>query len=183
MNKKIKLFQKIISLSIHAFFFLFLFFLNLLGISHFFFEHENIIKYSFINYYRVASGSMEPNIKKNDIVIVRKMKNKEYSKELKTRWKAGKEGEIIIFKADKTKEPDIIIHRVVKFDEEKQQLTTKGDNNENEDNWSINRDQIIAIYCFKIPTWGQFIFFLIFIIYFSSSIFWPKKEFFYNEKK
>ena len=90
----------------------------------------------------IATGSMYPNIKVGDVVIVDR--NKDY-KDLKV-------GEVIAYKYSKV----VIVHRlcdkvVVKDD---YYFYTKGDNNEDKDNYIIYPDTIIGNVKLKIPYLG-----------------------------
>ncbi len=92
----------------------------------------------------IGSGSMEKEIEVGDVVIVKKLSEKE-KLELEV-------GEILVFKRDDI----IVVHRIVEienFDDELR-IITKGDNNENNDNWVVVNDDIIGTTSFKIKYIG-----------------------------
>lgn len=82
--------------------------------------------------YRVATGSMEPNLRINDVVIIKKQDNYTIN-------------DIVTYK----KNGNYITHRIVQ--ENKDVITTKGDNNNSEDE-SILKNDIVGkvIYRFKL---------------------------------
>ena len=82
--------------------------------------------------YRVATGSMEPNLRINDVVIIKKQENYTIN-------------DIVTFK----QRGNYVTHRIVK--ENKNEITTKGDNNNSEDE-SILKEDIVGkvIYTFKL---------------------------------
>jgi len=90
----------------------------------------------------IGSGSMYPQIKIGDVVIVEKLENK---KELQV-------GDIAVFKYHDV----TIVHRIVKVIESDKEnyYYTKGDDNENEDNYIVYEDMIVAKVLFKIPYIG-----------------------------
>lgn len=92
-----------------------------------------------LSVYRVVSGSMEPNIRVNDLVIVNSHSN-------------IKENDIVTYENNGS----YITHRIVKIDKEK--IITKGDANNTEDN-PIKRNQIKGkvIYVFSISLFINFI--------------------------
>lgn len=87
---------------------------------------------------------MEPNLKKNDVVFVKKCNEEEL-----------KEGDIIAFK----KEAETITHRIVeiKSDNNNNKYITKGDNNKVVDNFEIDYEQIYGKVIFKIEKFGKFV--------------------------
>ena len=91
----------------------------------------------------IATGSMEPNIKKGDIVMVKKI-NKNYD-QLKV-------GDILVFKYEKY----IIVHRInrIVYNDGDYRFYTKGDANNDEDKFEIINDNIIGTTNFKIPYLG-----------------------------
>lgn len=97
-------------------------------------------------YYSLAigSGSMEPNIKVGDVVIIEKLKENELDK--------IKEGTILVFKeSDK-----VVVHRVIEVIKENNtyQFKTKGDHNDTEDNWVVDKKDVIGLATLKIPYVG-----------------------------
>ena len=96
----------------------------------------------YFRYYMVAvaSGSMEPKLSKGDVVIIDKKFNK------------CNKGDIIAYYYEKK----IIIHRVYKIIKTDNEyfIYTKGDANNNYDNYKITNDMIVGIVKFKIPLVG-----------------------------
>ena len=91
----------------------------------------------------IASGSMEPNIHKGDIVIIEKTKN--YNK-IKT-------GDVLAYNYNNK----IIVHRVYDLQEieGRYYFVTKGDANNNIDNLIIEEDMIVGVVNFRIPYAGM----------------------------
>ena len=91
----------------------------------------------------VASGSMTPSILKGDIVVIEKIDG-DFSK--------LKKGQVIAYKYDNI----VIVHRLINIIEEKgtYYFYSKGDANDEEDNWVINEDMIIGVVNVKIPYLG-----------------------------
>ena len=94
----------------------------------------------------IASGSMHPEFNKGSIVIIERVDDKynNYSKLTK--------GEIIAYKAEK----EIVVHRLIRIVKADNEVFyyTKGDANTNEDNYPIEKENIIGIVRFKIPYIG-----------------------------
>lgn len=110
-----------------------------------------IVVYFVSGYFRyyalaIASGSMHPVFDRGSVVITEQVKDKydNYNK--------LKEGEIIAFKADKI----IVVHRIIRIVNIGDEVFyyTKGDANEEEDNYLIKKENIIGIVRFKIPYIG-----------------------------
>ncbi len=91
----------------------------------------------------VRSGSMEPKIGVGSVVIVRESPSKQY-----------KIGEIISFKYDSS---TIITHRVTSVLDSPSGILykTKGDANEEEDNWVVKQKDVIGKNYFTIPEFGK----------------------------
>ena len=91
----------------------------------------------------IASGSMSPKIKKGDIVIVEKIKDK---------YQEIKEKDIIAYEYNGT----IIVHRVEKIINLNgiYYFYTKGDANNSLDNYSIDQSMIIGVVRMNIPYIG-----------------------------
>lgn len=91
----------------------------------------------------VASGSMEEEISKGDVVIVEKIYDK---------YDELKEGQVIAYKY----EGIIVVHRIVKILKEdgKYYIYTKGDANNMQDNYVVNQENVIGIVNIKIPFVG-----------------------------
>ncbi len=97
-------------------------------------------------YYVLAIGSesMEPNINKGDVVIVEKLDSEEK--------RTLKVGEVLVYKHNDM----VIVHRIVKIKEYNNKLyfNTKGDNNGEEDSWTIDEELVIGRASLKIPYLG-----------------------------
>ena len=110
-----------------------------------------IIIYFVSGYFRyyalaIASGSMHPVFDRGSVVVTEQVNDKydNYNK--------LKEGEIIAFKAEK----NIVVHRLIRIVNigDEVYYYTKGDANEEEDNYLIKKENIIGIVKFKIPYIG-----------------------------
>lgn len=110
-----------------------------------------IIIYFVSGYFRyyalaIASGSMHPVFDRGSVVIVEQVNDKydNYNK--------LKEGEIIAFKAEK----NIVVHRLIRIVNTGNEVYyyTKGDANNDEDDYLIKTENIIGIVRFKIPYVG-----------------------------
>ena len=88
-------------------------------------QKKDYVSYFGYTTFNITSGSMEPTIYVDDYVFV-KLNNKNIKK-----------GDIITFKTNDT----IITHRIVKID--KDTITTRGDNNNVDDN-PIKRNEVIG---------------------------------------
>lgn len=99
----------------------------------------------YFHYYAIAiaSGSMYPQIKKGDVVIIEKISDNYDTLEV---------GNVIAFKYNDV----IIVHRIVNIISEKDEyyFYTKGDANNNADNFAISEDMIIGIVNYKVPYIG-----------------------------
>lgn len=100
----------------------------------------------FFRYYAitVGSGSMSPYIKRGDVVIVKKLKQKEF--------KNIKIGDVLIYKHDNI----IVIHRLVEMKKLNNETyyITKGDHNISKDSYLIKMEDIVGIKVFRIPFIG-----------------------------
>lgn len=96
----------------------------------------------------VLSGSMETEIYKGDLVIVKKIDAKDL-----------KENDIIAFRDD---ENYVVTHRIVEKTENNGniQFITKGDNNNIKDDGYVVASQIEGIYKFKIAGLGNVVMFM-----------------------
>lgn len=99
----------------------------------------------YFHYYAIAiaSGSMHPEIKKGDVVVIEKVSNNYDTLAI---------GDIIAFKYNDV----IIVHRIVNIVSENDEyyFYTKGDSNNNVDNFAISEDMIIGIVNYKVPYIG-----------------------------
>ena len=93
----------------------------------------------------IASGSMSPEIKKGDAVIIEKLSNKKIS-ELK-------KGDIIAYKYSDV----LIIHRIEKIEiaGDKYYFYTKGDANSDIDEWIVEDNMIVGKINLIIPYLGK----------------------------
>ncbi|WP_210352277.1 signal peptidase I [Texas Phoenix palm phytoplasma] len=149
------------------------FYLFLINFCNLFFSHEITMKFLFFNFYRVNSGSMEPLIKVNDLVLVRKISNKEFNN-LKA---SSEDGDIIVFKvkengfssSDKNNEMNII-HRVIDKNLKEKFVQTKGDANTNIHDWEkkIFYNQVIGKHILNFPFYKIFslLIFVLFLLIF-----------------
>ena len=115
--------KKIIYVIVTSIIFTMLFF-NILSIYH--------VSFAGMQLFKVSSGSMEPVIKVNNLIIVKKQK--EYH-----------EGDIITYKKGK----EYITHRIVNIDGE--EIITRGDANNTNDK-PFKEDQIIGKYVYRFKT-------------------------------
>ena len=94
----------------------------------------------------IASGSMHPEFDRGSVVIVERTDDKydNYDK--------LKEGEIIAYKCENS----IVVHRLIKIIKTNDETFyyTKGDANDNEDNYPIIKENIIGIVRIKVPYIG-----------------------------
>ncbi|MBQ9024062.1 MAG: signal peptidase I [Bacilli bacterium] len=92
----------------------------------------------------IGSNSMYPYMEKGDVIFLERMKNDEL--------KEIKKGDILVFRYDNK----IINHRVTKVVERSGQLyfTTKGDNNNQEDNTVTKQEDVIGITLHRIKYIG-----------------------------
>ncbi len=91
----------------------------------------------------VASGSMSPAINKGDVAIIEKINNN---------FGEIKKGDVLAFKYKKV----TVVHRVVNIarDKDNYYFYTKGDANNNEDNFRIEEDMVIGVVNMRIPFIG-----------------------------
>lgn len=92
----------------------------------------------------IASGSMSPKIEKGDIVVIEKLEANETDK--------LKVGDVIAFEHRGV----VVVHRLIDIKKIKGEsyFYTKGDANDNEDNYSISRDEIVGKIELRIPFVG-----------------------------
>lgn len=92
----------------------------------------------------IGSDSMNPNINKGDIVIVKKIKSEQIEN--------IEVGDILVFNMRNK----VVVHRVQKINDNNNRLSfiTKGDNNIDVDNWVVNENDVIGIVTAKIPIVG-----------------------------
>lgn len=94
--------------------------------------------------YVITTNSMEPELKKDDVVVIKKAKVDNL-----------KQGDIITFKQN----GETITHRIVQIDdiEDGKLYITKGDNNNVQDEQGLRFDQIEGKLVIKIPQLGKMV--------------------------
>ena len=97
-----------------------------------------------IYFFNIVSNSMEPEIKINDVLIVKKCEPKDFMK-----------GDIITFHKDNK----TISHRIIKIIElsNDREFITQGDNNEIPDDGVVKTNQVYGKTIGKIPKIGNFV--------------------------
>ncbi len=88
----------------------------------------------------VLSGSMEPTLYTDDLVVIRKTQDVAV-------------GDVIVFQDGS----DLVIHRIVKIDADR--ITTQGDNN-NLPDASISRAAVKGVYLWRVPGVGALVHFI-----------------------
>lgn len=125
----------------------------------------SIFKVSFMGFrvYKIASGSMNPTLKINDLVLIKKANT-------------YKENDIVTFKNNK----EYITHRIIEIN--KDEIITRGDFNNTNDK-PINKDNIVGkvVYKFKIlkflnNLFSKPLFWLLLLLGSSVILFIPRKE-------
>ena len=106
-------------------------------------KKEEIPRIGNISVFNIVSESMEKTINVNDLIVIKKCKQEELQK-----------GDIITYKK---KDGSIVTHRIIKINKEAGQnlYTTKGDNNEIEDEEKIKHEQIFGKYLIRIKGVGK----------------------------
>ena len=100
---------------------------------------SGLFKYKMI---AVGSGSMEPEYYMGDAVIFEKKQAHEV-----------KVGDILVFKRGRT----VITHRIVsisKSNNSKYDITTKGDNNDNEDDYLVQKEDVLGVVKYSVKYVG-----------------------------
>lgn len=94
--------------------------------------------------YVITTNSMEPELKKDDVVVIKKAKADNL-----------KQGDIVTFKQN----GETITHRIVQIDdiEDGKLYITKGDNNNVQDEQGLRFDQIEGKLVIKIPQLGKMV--------------------------
>lgn len=102
---------------------------------------SGIFKYQFVV---IATGSMTPNINKGDVVLVNKLKDDEIKK--------LQPGQVLVFKHDEK----LVVHRISKIYKSGNEIffKTKGDNNNDEDNYLIEVSEVLGTTDFTIRYLG-----------------------------
>lgn len=107
-------------------------------------KKEEIPRIGNISVFNIISESMEPTINVNDLIVIKKIDQAEIAN-----------GDIITYKR---KDDSIVTHRIVKISKGNENTyTTKGDNNEIEDDETIKHSQVYGKYLFKIKGIGNFV--------------------------
>lgn len=91
----------------------------------------------------VATGSMHPVINKGDVVIIKKIDN----------YDTLKKGDVIAFHYNNV----MIVHRIINIVEDRNDMYfyTKGDANEEDDNFAIKKNMIVGVVNTRIPFVGM----------------------------
>lgn len=97
-----------------------------------------------ISVFNIVSESMEPTINVNDLIVIKKCAEADIQK-----------GDIITYKKQ---DGTIVSHRIIRINKENGHnvYTTKGDNNDIEDEEKIKHSQVYGKYLFKIKGAGEF---------------------------
>lgn len=108
-------------------------------------KHTEIPQVAGISVFNIVSGSMEPTININDLIVIKKCKESEIENE-----------DIITYKKD---DGTVVTHRVIRKNKENGEIVyvTKGDNNPVEDNGVVKYSQVHGKYLFKIKGIGGFV--------------------------
>ncbi|AYJ00990.1 signal peptidase I [Candidatus Phytoplasma ziziphi] len=154
---------------------IFCLFLFVVSICRIYWGPEKILDIFRIDYYKVASGSMEPLIKKEDIVVVKKIPDKEKENIVI--------GDIVIFQNKNMTDGIPIIHRVVSNNTKLKTIETKGDNNQKKDSSSTKYDGILAKHIFTISYFKTFLCFFFLILFIFSNMPFLLKNLFLSSKK
>lgn len=112
-------------------------------VNNFMSKSDSIFKAIGFRTYSILSGSMEPEIKTGDLVIVKS-----------ANFNQVEVGDVITFKY----EGNIVTHRVI--DKTEEGFMTKGDNNNIEDTEIVSSDNLIGKVLFHIPLLGYVTVFL-----------------------
>lgn len=107
-------------------------------------KHEEIPRIGGISVFNIVSKSMEKTINVNDLIVIQKCPEEKMQK-----------GDIITYKKQ---DGTIVTHRIIGITKENGHnvYTTKGDNNEIEDDEIIKHEQVHGKYLFKIKGAGKF---------------------------
>ena len=99
----------------------------------------------------VLTGSMEPEIKDGDLIIVKQIDGKDVEV-----------GDVISFFDPESTSNSVLTHRVTEVIEENGTLSfrTKGDANNTEDKTPVNADKLVGIYKSRIPGAGNIAMFM-----------------------
>lgn len=92
----------------------------------------------------IGSGSMKDTINVGDVVIVKKVKQEKMA--------TIEKNNVLVYKHDNK----VIAHRIVEIKEDNDKLIfqTKGDNNKENDSWTVDQTDVIGIVKYKIPYIG-----------------------------
>jgi len=122
-------FSTVLSALIWAFLILLIFFVSS-GIYQHFFSEKPYNGFFNIGYAVVVSGSMEPNVCVDDLIIYQEKETNEYEV-----------GDVVVYEAYENGTPILITHRIIKVDDAT--FTTKGDANLVEDE-PVNKNQVVG---------------------------------------
>lgn len=108
-------------------------------------KHTEIPQVAGISVFNIVSGSMEPTININDLIVIKKCKESEIENE-----------DIITYKKN---DGTVVTHRIIRKNKENAETVyvTKGDNNPVEDNEVVEYSQVYGKYLFKIKGIGGFV--------------------------
>ena len=154
-NRKIKKILHIILYFILIQVMLFSLFLILVGVG----ESYELPSFLNVDVYTISSDSMNPKLKTNDIIIVKKgYENEEF-----------KPGNIITFKRS---DGELITHRISKvvLSNMQKAYRTKGDNNEIEDEEIVEYEDIVGKVVYVLPSVGSAVHILKNKVFFSGCI-------------
>lgn len=146
ISKQIKI-EKVIKKFLKTILFAFLIMLliiNIIMMYQTYIKKATIPSVCGISFFNIVSDSMEPKINVNDLIIIQKCQEADLKKQ-----------DIITYQKE---DGSIVTHRIIKINEidGKKYYTTKGDNNESEDQEQIQCEQIHGKYLFKINGMGRF---------------------------
>ncbi|WP_323847918.1 MAG: S26 family signal peptidase [Phytoplasma sp.] len=182
--KKISRFCNFIIYFLYYVFVFILIYFILLNISNYLFP-KHTSKFIFFNIHHISSGSMKPKYDKNDLIVIKRITDKE-REELK-------KGECVVFYIDEQfqtnpvlRQNPFILHEVQKNNKTERFITTKGKANKESLDLEkhINYDNVLFKILYSIPLSKitiknrYFSYFFVFI-FFLSMIILLKSKFYY----